>query len=192
MAMSIDACRSNQQVGLLLTPVPESGNGSAGKDQVSVATVIDNADGGDPVLIVSRPIDVEIREAVKDNGGSVVHLDGGAKLTYDPLVMFGPNSIQLQPSSLDNLTALATVLRRHPKSTVVIEGHTDNEGVPKQNQILSDERAKAVATFLASKDISAERISWKGYGDTQPLFSNKTSEGRKRNRRVEIVIIDKK
>ena len=71
-----------------------------------------------------------------------------------------------------------------------IYGHTDNVGQPDANQALSDRRAKSVAEYLVGKGLATNRIETRGFGDAKPLASNSTSEGRAKNRRVQIVLGD--
>ena len=76
-------------------------------------------------------------------------------------------------------------------STVSIEigGHTDNVGDKKSNQILSENRAKAVYEFLIANEITKERLSFKGFGDTMPIDDNSTDKGKANNRRTEFMIV---
>jgi outer membrane protein OmpA-like peptidoglycan-associated protein len=69
---------------------------------------------------------------------------------------------------------------------VAIEGHTDSAGDAVKNRALSQERAEAVATYLTQKGIAAERLTAKGHGPDNPIASNRTAEGRAKNRRVEL------
>jgi outer membrane protein OmpA-like peptidoglycan-associated protein len=73
---------------------------------------------------------------------------------------------------------------------IEISGHTDNVGAKDKNQILSENRAKSVVDFLVSKQIARERLSYKGYGDTQPINENDSDEHRANNRRTEFKIIE--
>ena len=70
-------------------------------------------------------------------------------------------------------------------------GHTDNIGTSKSNQLLSENRAKAVYDYLVEKGITKERMTTKGYGDTKPVADNGTEAGRAENRRTEFKIIEK-
>ena len=71
---------------------------------------------------------------------------------------------------------------------IEVSGHTDNVGNKKDNQLLSENRAQAVVNYLTAKGIKANRLSSKGFGDSKPVASNKTEEGRQQNRRVEFSI----
>jgi outer membrane protein OmpA-like peptidoglycan-associated protein len=72
---------------------------------------------------------------------------------------------------------------------IEISGHTDNVGKPTDNLILSQNRAKAVVTYLSSKGIDMIRLSSLGFGDTKPIADNKTETGRAQNRRTELKVI---
>ncbi len=78
---------------------------------------------------------------------------------------------------------------------ISVEGHTDDQPIKlsgwKSNQELSEARAKSVADFLVQEGISASSITTKGFADTRPITSNKTAEGRQKNRRVEIIILSR-
>lgn len=89
-------------------------------------------------------------------------------------------------SSFEELDQLASVLIKRPKSILTIEGHTDNVGDPKKNLALSQKRAEAVLKYLISKGVDGTHMTAKGFGSKKPIASNKTEEGRKHNRRVEM------
>jgi outer membrane protein OmpA-like peptidoglycan-associated protein len=94
--------------------------------------------------------------------------------------------IKQTPETLDLLAQLAEILRKNTRITKLrIEGHTDNVGTAKHNQWLSQERAEAVARWLAKHDIDPARIVTVGLGDTRPLVDNSTGEHRRMNRRTE-------
>ncbi|HAU02133.1 MAG TPA: hypothetical protein DCS26_03905 [Porticoccaceae bacterium] len=85
----------------------------------------------------------------------------------------------------DQLEAIAAAMKAHDDIDLVLEGHTDSVGSDKYNMSLSDRRAKAVkAKLVADYGIPAERVSAVGYGESRPIDTNDTDEGRARNRRV--------
>ncbi len=86
------------------------------------------------------------------------------------------------------LVKIAASLKKCPSAHVRIEGHSDSNGDINRNQALSEDRAKAVADFLVSSGVAAERIATKGFGETRPLALNDTESNRALNRRIEIVI----
>jgi len=73
---------------------------------------------------------------------------------------------------------------------VRIAGHTDSRGSDEYNQRLSEARAKSVYEYLISQGISADRLSYIGYGESRPIDTNDTEEGRQNNRRVELEILE--
>jgi outer membrane protein OmpA-like peptidoglycan-associated protein len=99
-------------------------------------------------------------------------------------IQFRSNSTKLTGSSLPSLLELADTLNTNPDLELTVEGHTDNSGSPEYNQILSEQRAAEVKKVLVSMGIPEERISTRGFGDTQPVGDNKTREGKAMNRRV--------
>ena len=76
-----------------------------------------------------------------------------------------------------------------PTMRIEIRGHTDNVGNDAENQTLSQRRAKAVYDFLIQNGIEATRLTYKGFGKTQPIDTNDTEQGRANNRRTEFVIL---
>ncbi|EJF51867.1 outer membrane protein/peptidoglycan-associated (lipo)protein [Saprospira grandis DSM 2844] len=103
-------------------------------------------------------------------------------------VHFETGKAILLPSSKEILKEMANLLKRYPEHQLKIQGHTDNLGGTSNNLILSRERAKACYDFLIQEGVSASRLSHKGFGETQPLVSNNTKEGRAKNRRVEFIL----
>ena len=84
---------------------------------------------------------------------------------------------------------VADFMKKYPKTTAVIEGHTDNVYTPEYNQKLSEARANSVRLYLINHfGVKASRLSAVGYGLTKPIASNSTEEGRQKNRRVQAVI----
>ena len=100
-------------------------------------------------------------------------------------VEFDTNRATLRPESFPRLDRVVEYLQHKPDSRIRIEGHTDNVGNPRANQRLSQRRAQAVKDYLVSRGIDGSRIEAIGHGDTQPVASNDTEEGRQQNRRIE-------
>jgi hypothetical protein len=103
-------------------------------------------------------------------------------------ILFEIGKSVLLPKSFEELDSLAQYLKQYSKLLIEISGHTDNTGTDKDNQLLSENRAKAVADYLIMKGIDKTRVSFKGYGSINPIVSNNTDEGKAKNRRVEIII----
>jgi outer membrane protein OmpA-like peptidoglycan-associated protein len=115
-------------------------------------------------------------------GDKPIGMPGGALYEY--------NSYELRPEAMDQLRKLGELIKRNPKATFSIEGHTDSTGTPEYNQTLSERRAESVKLWLVQfMGISPERIQTKGLGSTKLIVpADKTVEEQQPNRRVEIVI----
>lgn len=104
-------------------------------------------------------------------------------------VLYSVNKAELKAESYATLNSLVALLTANPSVKIEISGHTDNTGDKAKNLQLSEDRAHAVYDYLVGHSIAAERLGYKGYGDTQPLVSNDTDEGKKQNRRTELKIV---
>jgi outer membrane protein OmpA-like peptidoglycan-associated protein len=103
-------------------------------------------------------------------------------------IQFESGKDLIKKTSNTILNQIAKVLIDNPTYLIEVQGHTDNIGKPDVNLKLSESRANAVRNYLILKGISESRITAKGYGDTKPVLSNKTPQGRAKNRRVEFVV----
>ena len=106
-------------------------------------------------------------------------------------VFFVRSKAELLPDSYSELDRLVKVLIDNTDLKIEISGHTDNVGDPALNTKLSEDRVTTIKNYLVSKNISAKRLSGKGYGGSKPIASNATEETRKLNRRVDFTIIGK-
>lgn len=104
-------------------------------------------------------------------------------------IFFDTDKFTLKEESRFELEKLLKLLQDNPALKIQISGHTDNVGTPEYNRVLSENRAKAVVSFLTGKGIDVGRLTAKGFGETQPLASNDTEEGRAQNRRTEFMIL---
>lgn len=102
---------------------------------------------------------------------------------------FDSNSADLKAVAHDDLNAYAKYLKSIPAASLNITGHTDSSGSASYNQKLSERRANAVKAYLVEQGIDAQRINAAGAGESQPIASNKTAEGKAENRRVEVEIV---
>lgn len=105
-------------------------------------------------------------------------------------VFFDTDKYILKPKSHTELNKLLIFLRKYPKVKIELSGHTDNQGTEKHNQELSENRAKAVYDYLLEKGINPKRLTYVGYGFSQPIDTNDTSEGRANNRRTEFKVLE--
>ena len=125
--------------------------------------------------------------------GAVVDLDGcevEAVIELDG-VHFDFDKATLKPEAEVVLNEAAALLNKHERVVVEVAGHTDSMGSEEYNQGLSERRANAVQDYLVSKGVRASRMTAKGYGESMPVASNDTDEGRAENRRVELIVLDR-
>ena len=105
-------------------------------------------------------------------------------------ILFDTGSDVLKPESGPELRNILQLLQEDPKIRFAVEGHTDNQGGPQINGPLSERRAAAVKAWLVKQGIDASRLTSRGFGDTKPIDTNSTAEGRANNRRVEFARIE--
>jgi outer membrane protein OmpA-like peptidoglycan-associated protein len=118
-------------------------------------------------------------------------VDGGVIRLTD--LHFASSKAEVNPEDFASLDAVGEVLQRWPMAQVEGGGHTDAQGADAKNQVLSEQRAQAVLEYLKTKftDLNPERLTVKGYGETQPVADNATPEGRAQNRRVEFKVLNR-
>lgn len=164
------------------------------KDNKAVAIILGAAIGGVAGGVIGHYMDEQAEKIQEDLSGAKVERVGeGILITFDSGILFDIDSYALKPETRKNADKLAVTLNKYDETLIKVLGHTDNTGTEKYNAQLSDKRAAAVKDYLVSKDVRSGRLSDIGYGETDPIATNETAEGRALNRRVEIVIIaDKK
>jgi outer membrane protein OmpA-like peptidoglycan-associated protein len=116
---------------------------------------------------------------VEIEGDSVV-------VTFAGEVMFDSGSRNLSPGALSRLDSVAATINRYADADVIVKGHTDSQGPEDANMRLSEDRAVMVKNHLVLKNVDVRRITTLGFGESQPMATNATPEGRAMNRRVEI------
>ncbi|MGB4347370.1 MAG: OmpA family protein [Burkholderiaceae bacterium] len=115
-----------------------------------------------------------------------------SKVTFETDTFFAFDKAVLQPAGKAKLEDLVSKLQGTDIEVVVATGHTDSIGSDAYNQKLSMRRANAVRAFLISKGLPANRVFAEGKGEKQPVASNKTADGRAKNRRVEVEVVGKR
>jgi OOP family OmpA-OmpF porin len=106
--------------------------------------------------------------------------------TYARSILFETGKASFQKETDNILQAMVVIFKEYPQADFAIEGHTDSVGSKSTNEALSGRRANAVRDYLITKGISADRLTANGFGEEFPIASNKTRNGRKENRRVEV------
>lgn len=104
-------------------------------------------------------------------------------------IYFATGKSEVLPQSYPELRRLTELLKAHPSMRIELRGHTDNQGTRDFNQRLSEARAQSVAEYLAAHGIDRRRLTAVGFGESKPIDSNDTPEGRRRNRRVEYLVV---
>lgn len=110
------------------------------------------------------------------------------EVTFKSDVLFDTDSAALKAGSHSEISRVARVLNEYPQTSIVVAGHTDSTGSEEHNQALSERRAQSVKNALLDQGVSPARVTTVGYGETQPIASNYTPEGRQMNRRVVVTI----
>jgi len=113
----------------------------------------------------------------------------GAKIVAEN-ILFATGKATLRAESYQELDRLVKLLKENPSVRIEVAGHTDNTGSASLNKRLSKERALSVKRYIENKGIDPARIEYEGYGPDRPIAPNNTSEGRAKNRRVEIEVIE--
>ncbi|MGB5490661.1 MAG: OmpA family protein, partial [Woeseiaceae bacterium] len=124
--------------------------------------------------------------AAVDRRGCVVQAE--IKL---PDVRFESNSDRLRPGAEGTLNDAADTLMRNPGLLTEVAGYTDSRGDANYNRGLSERRAKTVRDYLIDRGVDSNRLTWRGYGESSPIADNETAEGRERNRRVLLRILER-
>ena len=121
---------------------------------------------------------------------------GGITVVFDDTrielkgVNFKAGSAELEPESIEILDAAVAGIKKNPQARIEIQGHTSSEGDDQFNQTLSEQRAYTVFLYMVDKGIDRGRLSASGYGYSQPKASNSTEAGRKKNRRIELRVLN--
>ena len=142
----------------------------------------------DTKLVTIAP-ETEQKENVIQSDAEVKKIEVGKVCDLHD-IYFETNSYSLTAESKRIIDVFADFLRNNPTVKVELQGHTDNIGNDEDNRILSDNRAKSVYNHLISKGIPANRLRYKGYGESKPIATNATEEGRAKNRRTVFLIYE--
>ncbi|MES1217127.1 MAG: OmpA family protein, partial [Bacteroidota bacterium] len=122
-----------------------------------------------------------------NNGCPAIKEEVVKKMSYAAKqIYFATGKATLLSKSAPALNDVVKILNSSPDVHLQVEGYTDNTGKPETNVILSEKRALAVKTYLTGKGIAENRITYKGYGQENPVADNKSAAGRAKNRRVEL------
>ena len=133
--------------------------------------------------------EAKLRAQLQGNGVSVTRNGNNIILNMPGNVTFQTNSADINAAFYPVLNSVGIVLKEFDKTIVDVAGHADSTGPDDKNMELSQRRAGSVSSYLAAQGINAQRLVTTGYGETRPIASNDTVEGRQQNRRVEITLV---
>jgi len=172
-------------------------------DRDGVADHVDDC----PNTVAGARVDARGCELDSDNDGVVDRLDqcpntrpgvevdvNGCEIGEEidlPGVNFESNSDRLLPGAEQVLNDAAETLRRNPNIRVEVEGHTDSDGAAEYNESLSQRRAETVRDYLVARGVAANRLTARGFGETQPVADNSTAAGKAQNRRVVLRVVER-
>ncbi|WP_421828928.1 OmpA family protein [Larkinella sp.] len=144
-----------------------------------------------PVVAETKPVVPEAKPATTAApvNTDLATLTTGKTVTLNN-VYFDQSSYLLRPESYTQLNQLVALLKSRPGLRIEISGHTDNVGDPRLNLALSENRARVITTYLTTNGIAESRLRFKGYGQTKPIAANDTEENKRKNRRVEVRLLD--
>lgn len=152
--------------------------------------IIGAAVGGAAGAYIGNYMDKQAEEMQRDiEGAKIERVGEGIMITFESGILFDIDKATLKPQAQANLDKLAVILNKYPDTDIIIAGHTDATGSDEYNLKLSQSRAQTVANYLASLQVSPTRMTTMGYGESQPVATNDTPEGRALNRRVEVAIM---
>ncbi len=169
--------------GILGNNIGKGGNAPLG-------AVLGGVIGGAAGNVIGNKMDKQAKQ-IQDTlpGAEVERVGDGIKVTMnESIVNFAFDSSNLSETAKTNLDKLAQVLIDNPDTNINIYGYTDSKGADAYNLKLSDRRAAAVKSYLATKGVSGSRTFTMGMGEQDPVATNDTDEGRAKNRRVEFAI----
>ncbi|MBP5430029.1 MAG: OmpA family protein [Elusimicrobiaceae bacterium] len=149
-------------------------------------------------VVVAKPAPAPAPVAKVENDAAVAtvanvktNAAGAAVLSFKEPINFAYNSATMDAKSTATVEKTAAILKKYPNAKIRVAGYTDSMGNPAYNMDLSERRAHAVAEGLVKNGVPAANVSYIGYGEANPVATNKTAEGRYQNRRVELEVTNK-
>ena len=193
VALSGCASLSNKEKGAIIGATTGAAAGGVIGNQTGSTTrgaIIGAVVGGTAGAIIGHQMDQQAKELQQNiPGATVARVGEGIAVTFASGLLYDFDSDAVKADAATNLKNLAASLQKYPNTDLLIVGHTDAVGADDYNQSLSQRRAAAAASYLASQGVSASRLRSLGRGETEPIATNDTEAGRQQNRRVEIAIV---
>ncbi|MEZ4875211.1 MAG: OmpA family protein [Flavobacteriaceae bacterium] len=178
--------------GAILGAIIGNNTGKGGNGEIGA--VIGGVVGGAAGAIIGKKMDNQAKKIETEiPGAEVERVDDGIVITFDGEnngVYFDTNKYDINAASKVNLDKLSAILVEYPDTNVLVVGHTDSVGTDEYNMTLSKNRAQSVTNyFTGTKGLNPSRFTTNWFGESSPVASNDTAEGRAQNRRVNIVIV---
>ena len=190
LLLAANACASlnKQENGAIIGATAGAAAGAA-IGGTAKGAIIGAAVGGTAGAVIGHQMDQQAKEIKNQVPGAVVERVGeGLQVTFASGLLFDTDSDVLHAAARQNLTQLANNLGKYPDTDLLIVGHTDSRGTSSHNLSLSERRANAVVNYLASQGVARNRLRPAGRGESEPVATNETDDGRQKNRRVEVAI----
>jgi outer membrane protein OmpA-like peptidoglycan-associated protein len=145
--------------------------------------------GGAAGTLIGRRMDTQAEKLDQElEAAEVSRVGEGIAVTFDSGILFAHDSSELTSEARSNLRKLADSLQAEDRTSVMIVGHTDSTGSDSYNRDLSDRRSDSAQEYLRSQGIASSRLESHGRGESEPIASNASDDGRRKNRRVEVAI----
>jgi OOP family OmpA-OmpF porin len=174
----------NKQTGALISTLQSTGKTEVELDKGAYLVNI-KASG---YAETNEEIDIAVSSGVVNKEIQLIPIQIGESVKLEN-VHFKQGVPELLPEAYPVLNNLVKMLNDNKSMEIELSGHTDNQGDPKLNLKLSEDRVKLIENYLISKGISSKRVTGKGYGGTQPIAPNDKEETRKLNRRVDFKVV---
>ena len=154
-----------------------------------IGAALGGVTGGVSGALIGRYMDKQKAAMQRDlKSGYVERVGDKLVVKFDSGILFDSSEAALKPAAQHDLGEFARILKEYPDTKLTIQGHTDSTGSAASNKKLSQERADAVTAYLSEAGVQRARLVAQGLGEAEAVANNGTSEGRARNRRVEIHI----
>jgi outer membrane protein OmpA-like peptidoglycan-associated protein len=194
IALAISACAalSNKEKGAIIGAGTGGAVGAVIGNQTGSTTrgaIIGAVVGGVAGTIIGNQMDQQAKE-LKQNipGATVARIGEGIQVTFASGLLYDFDSDVVRAVAAENLRNLAASLGKYPNTDLLIVGYTDSDGTSDYNLALSERRAMAVSSFLATQGVTVARLRTAGRGEMEPVSTNDSEVGRQLNRRVEVAI----
>ncbi|MCW8195975.1 OmpA family protein [Proteobacteria bacterium 005FR1] len=133
--------------------------------------------------------EAKLRKQLRGSGVSVQRDGDNINLIMPGNITFPSDGASIKPSFYSVLDSVTEVLKEYDRTIIVASGHTDSTGSDSYNQLLSEKRARSVNDYFLNRGILPDRLESVGFGESQPVASNETPQGREQNRRVELTLV---